>query len=595
MSDYAIFPFGKIKPNSRIVIYGAGLAGKNMYLQVRKTSYCEVVCLVDKNADKIDLYEVIVNTPEYLKEFDGYDYIIVSLINEKLKHEVEQKLLNDYCVPKEKLIIPRDNVINWEYGFSLLKEENSYAEKFPKYLKKVSAKAFVSADRIDIAVRYLLFRDFINRVDNPEHLSLFRRYVMIRTGGYEVETLHSPVPKHSVDDYVQKGRELCRSIQEKGFIKDGFVPINDNNEALDGLHRIAAAIVCDEDVYAHEYFGLKQAHVDFSFFEKNRFTFSDRISILRAFCEMYPGNVGCLVLFSPCAKLWGYIEEQLKKLTKVVGVIDFDFEKDYVCFENVIREIYYDPVCKNDLIQRKLNVLKYDNLSIRLIVIDDENGADDFYEKLRLFKLDMRKRFSDLFYDVPIVMHTPDTKEEFLHLRNIFLSSNNIRQMGRKVCQRYTNRFIQNLNELGEWCEKNHVTKEDIIIVGSGCMEVFGIRESHDIDFTIMPEYRKCFNGNESVIISETLEMTHRNFACDDEFRPISDEVIITDDNYYFYFYGFKFLNLEYLLKKKKKNARSKDLDDVRLIELFLEWDSAFEKKEVLRERIQDEMLRRRF
>ena len=278
-----------------------------------------------------------------------------------------------------------------------------------------------------------------------------------------------------------------------------------------------------------------------------------------------------------------------------VGIIDYDFEKNYIGYENIVREIYNDSVCKNELIQRKLNVLKYDDLIIRFILIDNENGQTDFYKELRAFKLDMRKRFSDIFYDVPVVMHTPDTEEEFMHLRNIFLSSNNIFQMERKVCQKYSNKFISKLNELRGWCDKNHVDYGDVIIVGSGCMEVFGIRECKDIDFTIMPTYRANFNGDESLVISETLEMTHRNFACDKEMKTILDEVIISDDNYHFYFCGFKFLNLEFVRNKKKKNARPKDVNDVRLIDLFFSWDSTFEKKEILRERIHEEMIRRYF
>ena len=172
MSDYALFPFGQVESGSRIIIYGAGLAGRNMYLQVKKTSYAEVICFVDKAAKQIELYEIDVCLPEYLKDFSDYDYVIVSLMDEKLKYQVSQDLLRIFNVPEEKVIVPRNNIINWEYGFNSLTEENKYSEMFPQYLKKISPKELISADRIDVAVRYILFRDFINDVENLEHISL---------------------------------------------------------------------------------------------------------------------------------------------------------------------------------------------------------------------------------------------------------------------------------------------------------------------------------------------------------------------------------------------------------------------------------------
>ena len=44
-----LFPFEKVSPNSRIVIYGASDVGIDYMYQVRVTNYCKLVALLDKN------------------------------------------------------------------------------------------------------------------------------------------------------------------------------------------------------------------------------------------------------------------------------------------------------------------------------------------------------------------------------------------------------------------------------------------------------------------------------------------------------------------------------------------------------------------
>lgn len=596
MGNYALFPFGQIKPKSRVIIYGAGLAGKNMYMQIRKTGYCDVVCVVDRNYKEKEMYEVPVYAPDFLADFHDYDYIVISIMDEKIKKQIERTLIEEIKIDKEKLVVPINNIICWEYCFSDLEDEIKFAERFPSYLKKVSPRKLITSKRIDVAIRFLLFRDFINDFEGKENLSLFKRYTMIRTGGVEWETLHSPVGKETIDEYVSSGRELCRSMQLNGFTKEGLIPINERKEPLDGLHRIAAAIALDEDVYVHEFAGIEQRHVDFSYFKDNGFTWEDRVRILRGFTEIYDGDMGCLVLFYPCHDLWEYIEKKAGELFEVVGTLDYCFENNYVGFENVVREMYFDPMCKNEMIQRKLEMLKYDRLEIRFILLSDEKRArDDFYEQLRSFKLEIREKFYEEFEEVPIIVHSPDTKDEFFHLKNIFLSPNNIKWMNRKICQKYRSKFINMLTELNKWCIENQIDRNDIVIVGSAPMEVFGLKECGDIDFTLMKDLRKRFVGDESFAINESLEIVHRNYARDESLNVIPDEVIICDDNHYFYFWGFKFVNLNYVREKKALSGRPKDLADIRAIDLFMKWDEVFDDKQALRNRIHEEMLRRKY
>lgn len=38
-----MFPFDKVPKDSKIILYGAGMVGKEFYLQIWQTKYCDVV------------------------------------------------------------------------------------------------------------------------------------------------------------------------------------------------------------------------------------------------------------------------------------------------------------------------------------------------------------------------------------------------------------------------------------------------------------------------------------------------------------------------------------------------------------------------
>lgn len=592
--EYALFPFGQVKKDDNIIIYGAGLVGKNFLAQVKKENYCKVLFMADKKYDQIKRSYIDVRSPEEISNCENYDYVVIAVLDDKVKQEISDELQNNYHIPAEKIIQPSNNVINWQFGFSDIESANTFAQKYPDYLELIAPKKLVSPKRIDIVTRYLLFKDLVNGYENQETLSLFTRYQMTRTNGYEGPMLHSSKIKQDIWAYIEEAKSLCESMKKEGFQKEHFVPVNEKYESLDGMHRISAAIALDEKIYAHKYRGLQQPHVDFSWFENEAFTMEDRIRILRGFTDIYEGQMGILVLFEPASNLWDYIEQQTSKYYTIVGKVDYDFEHNFVAFENIIHEFYSDSRYKGDLIQRKIDVLKYERLRLRVVVVCALEGIqEDFYSSLRNFKLDMRQR---LWYDlseVPVVMHTSDTANEFEHLKMILLSVNNLRNMERKSCSMYRNKFFDMLNELGMWCQANKVDTKDVLIAGSAVMEVFGIRECSDVDFLIHSKYRDKMDVKR-IKISERLELTTSDIN-DIKGNSFTADTVLSDDNLYFYFAGWKFLNLEFVYAKKKHAQRDKDVKDVRLMDLFYNWDAVFDNKAVLRNRIHDEMIRRKF
>ena len=94
MGDYTyLFPFEKIEPHSKVLIYGAGNTGINYIEQIIITKYCEIMGVVDKNAASIPKMVVPVFGIEEVKNL-SFDYIIIAMktpiYNEKIISDFRQ-------------------------------------------------------------------------------------------------------------------------------------------------------------------------------------------------------------------------------------------------------------------------------------------------------------------------------------------------------------------------------------------------------------------------------------------------------------------------------------------------------------------------
>jgi hypothetical protein len=106
----------------------------------------------------------------------------------------------------------------------------------------VSPRSLLSADRIDIAIKWRLFRHLIEGGD-PESLAVYRKHIMGRTGGREPGGW-----KRCAEDYVSGARELLASMKAHGFDPAHPVPVGSNGRIRNGAHRIACALALGIDV-----------------------------------------------------------------------------------------------------------------------------------------------------------------------------------------------------------------------------------------------------------------------------------------------------------------------------------------------------------
>lgn len=100
-----LFPFGTVKPNSRIVIYGFGNVGRQYWLQVRRTGYADVVAIVDKNKSKYCLIEPnLLDIDEfYALSSTAYDTVVIAISNQIIAHQIGREF-QAHGIPSDKII-----------------------------------------------------------------------------------------------------------------------------------------------------------------------------------------------------------------------------------------------------------------------------------------------------------------------------------------------------------------------------------------------------------------------------------------------------------------------------------------------------------
>jgi hypothetical protein len=125
---------------------------------------------------------------------------------------------------------------------------------------------------------------------------------------------------------------------------------------------------------------------------------------------------------------------------------------------------------------------------------------------------------------------------------------------------------LKHLKELNKTLEKLNLTKQEVCIVGSGVMAALDLRENKDLDIIILHEKRKHIApSNKNFSISKNVECVSVNWLKNYN-AELSDDRIINDSTLHFMKFDFKFCNLELLKQKKQFSMRTKDKEDLRLI-----------------------------
>lgn len=105
--DY-LFPYPRVKRGSRIIIYGMGTYGQQLYGYLKQTGFCSIAALVDRNYEALREQGFFVEPPDYIKRCK-YDAIVIAASFAKTRYAIYRELAAIYGSEKvhcmdEKLV-----------------------------------------------------------------------------------------------------------------------------------------------------------------------------------------------------------------------------------------------------------------------------------------------------------------------------------------------------------------------------------------------------------------------------------------------------------------------------------------------------------
>lgn len=100
---YWLFPYSYLKKNSKVVLFGAGDVGRDMYIQNKQSKWCDIVAWVDSVPEKYTHKGFPVRDKDVLKELE-FDVVLICIRNEEISQLVKEELVS-YGIDEYRIII----------------------------------------------------------------------------------------------------------------------------------------------------------------------------------------------------------------------------------------------------------------------------------------------------------------------------------------------------------------------------------------------------------------------------------------------------------------------------------------------------------
>lgn len=116
--DY-LFPFPDVKKGCKVVLYGIGTYGQRMYQYLKRTGFCNIVALADRNYAALQKQGLPVVALDEIGQYP-YDAIVITNSFAKARNEIYRELTQKYPAEKVHLIDEElvKNKETWEaFGF----------------------------------------------------------------------------------------------------------------------------------------------------------------------------------------------------------------------------------------------------------------------------------------------------------------------------------------------------------------------------------------------------------------------------------------------------------------------------------------------
>ena len=414
---------------------------------------------------------------------------------------------------------------------------------------------YLTKNRFDLAAKVLLAKFEDKKINSNFAIEVYKEHIRAFTNGTFTE--YDNISKNSFKKYLDVFREILSSIKINNFDKRYSVPVDKDENLLNGSHRVSACILYNKIPYTFTSFNDRdgQLKCDFNFFKKMGLKSKYLDAMALNYCKLKDSTkIITLYPARSCNKSSeSFIEDLICTKLSVVYTKTIDLSRNGLL--NLISQIYLNEDWLNDE-QRTFSGLKAkaklcagnSKLKVFLVECQDMNKINNIKQEIRKFyKI---KKSS---------VHINDTHNETLRIAKVVFNSNSVFFLN-NAKYNHLNSIFNRMNEFKDYIIINKLNLDDFCITGSFILELFNLRQARDIDF--LCSFKGNFSGLCNYFSSHDSEM---------EFYPTVKDNIIYNDFNHFYFNDIKFATHEIVRKLKESRKEEKDLLDVSLLNKYLD------------------------
>ena len=413
--------------------------------------------------------------------------------------------------------------------------------------------------RFDITAKTLYARHRDKGVEKVWAQKVYEHHIDVWGGFSEIDP-----PKNGKKDFYESYHKVLDSIKNEGFLEtESYIPIYENNNLLNGSHRVAAAINYNKPVVC------KNSSIEEGQLECHARYFKDKRYIVPS---------GLLEEVSDAMALE---YTRLKKNTHLATAYQHTLSSMNVVF-NTFKKHNIKVVYSKDIeltLSGQLNYLLAlygdeewmmsgeesgfpgaksqwtHNFSqgplVKAILIECDNGEAVHEAKQEIRELVGRGKGA---------MHTTDTRKETW--RNACMCFHNPTLNYLNSCTFgffHMRKFREFILETKKIIKNSNIDVEDLCVGGSAPLMAYGKRECRDFDVLHLPPV-DSINFNDIV-------SSHNDYI---KYYGESIEEIIFNPHKHFYIDGIKFILPEGMIKMKSNRGEQKDHRDVELMKEVL-------------------------
>jgi len=359
--------------------------------------------------------------------------------------------------------------------------------------------------------------------------------------------------KNSFIAYVEEFDKIFNSIKVNGFEEQkSIIPLSSNGTVGNGAHRTSCAIFLNEEVSCVK-LNLNENICDYKFYyERNVST--DILNLIAT--KFIDYSLNTYVAF-----LWPSGSSNTKKVQECFSNVVYktDIMLNINGAFNLLHELYkhmdWIGSSNNNFegIQQKI-VECFPNFETFKVVVFQADSLEDVREVKEKVRNICNIGFSSI--------HITDTKEEATRISKLILNENGLHFLNYAHPYKFTS-FKLKQNKFTDFITLNKLNVDDIILDSSTLMELYGIRESNDIDYLAF---------DNAMITSKVVDIEEHS-----EELVYHDEKkidLLYNPKFHFYYQNMKFISFTQLHRMKLNRNGVKDRNDINMMNAFIENNS---------------------